>query len=469
MAITTEYKFPVPFASEGDKTTIPVDDADEKIVSLKKGFSALFSKDLSNGGEFVKRKDINGILNAITASLAFLQQGGIQEFDSSYASAIGGYSKGARLWAKISAYGDEYQLVESVSDNNLSAPTDANTDVTGSALKWKTIAPSRDASKRVVFKGNGLVLEGATTTDGCPDISASNNSDYAFANKKYVNSQVSASSFFSLASNVVTLVKDYAFKVTGALTTIGKLTVGDASHKNGAEIFGNLALNGATSTSGCPDIGTSNNADSAFANKKYVLDRIADYFKSKANNVITLADGMGMSMPGGLTATSATINGNVSTSGTLTVGTSTVNKATTLNGNLTATGNTTLGGSGKTFGLASGTTTASGCPTPTQNSHFANKQYVDNAASNARSAWLPNYAQRASITATTYTAPKNGIIYARGTYRSLGTITIDGAGFPWVMNYGDGSSWLWMSFWVKKDSTITFDGVYDYKYFVPCG
>lgn len=96
-------KIPLPFANAagtGYRNTIPVNSQigiTNGRASLADGFPPLNFTPISTGGVPPFGGDMNGILYEITAIQQWQQAGGFFPFDSSFASTIGGYPKGAVL------------------------------------------------------------------------------------------------------------------------------------------------------------------------------------------------------------------------------------------------------------------------------------------------------------------------------------------------------------------------------------
>lgn len=106
---------PTPFASQGQKNTIPVADQGNYLASWSLGFPPVTSEPLSEGGLPPTRLDVNGAFNVLSAFVYYLQVGGLFTFDPDLSSYIGGYPNGMMLW-----YNDGtniYPLV-STKDNN---------------------------------------------------------------------------------------------------------------------------------------------------------------------------------------------------------------------------------------------------------------------------------------------------------------------------------------------------------------
>lgn len=101
MSVPAQVLMPVPFASQGDKNTIPVTPSTEtgqtNYASYQKGFPPVTMTPLAAGGLPPQGMDMNGILFALSSSLGFFQSGGLPTFNADFASTIGGYPLGAVL------------------------------------------------------------------------------------------------------------------------------------------------------------------------------------------------------------------------------------------------------------------------------------------------------------------------------------------------------------------------------------
>ena len=74
-------KIPLAFAASGDKNTIPENTETTGLASWREGFPAITSAPFSEGGIAPKRADFNGIFNALSQSVIWLQQGGVYAYD----------------------------------------------------------------------------------------------------------------------------------------------------------------------------------------------------------------------------------------------------------------------------------------------------------------------------------------------------------------------------------------------------
>lgn len=123
MADTLEKAVIKEICATGDKTnTIPdTTQSGSNALSYADGFPIATATPQSDGGIPPKRTDMNKVLNMLSKNQVFAQNGGAYSYDSSVATAIGGYPKGARLLYKDGRY--EY-YIESLKDNNSTEPTD---------------------------------------------------------------------------------------------------------------------------------------------------------------------------------------------------------------------------------------------------------------------------------------------------------------------------------------------------------
>ncbi|TCJ96126.1 tail collar domain [Volucribacter psittacicida] len=88
------------WASNGLKNDIPKERTDsipKESATYSEGFPQITMTPISMGGKAPAGKDMNGILNELSAHTVFLNQGGIYKFNLAFANEIGGYSKGAIL------------------------------------------------------------------------------------------------------------------------------------------------------------------------------------------------------------------------------------------------------------------------------------------------------------------------------------------------------------------------------------
>lgn len=115
---------PVPFASQGDKNTIPVTPSTEtgqsNYASYQKGFPPVTMTPLVAGGLPPQGMDMNGILFALSSSVGFMQSGGLPTFDADFASTIGGYPLGAVLQSNDGASAYVSTIANNTTDFNSS-------------------------------------------------------------------------------------------------------------------------------------------------------------------------------------------------------------------------------------------------------------------------------------------------------------------------------------------------------------
>ena len=75
-------KIPLAFAASGDKNIIPESTETTGLASWREGFPAITSAPFSEGGIAPKRADFNGIFNALSQAVMWMQQGGVYAYDS---------------------------------------------------------------------------------------------------------------------------------------------------------------------------------------------------------------------------------------------------------------------------------------------------------------------------------------------------------------------------------------------------
>lgn len=113
-------------AAEGFRTDIQESTgAAPNSATYKVGFPSVTMQSIASNGMPPKGSDLNGVLYDITDNLVFLTQGSGYDFDSAYATSIGGYPLNARLRL---TNGD---IVKSTIDGNVNDP---NVDMTGWGL-----------------------------------------------------------------------------------------------------------------------------------------------------------------------------------------------------------------------------------------------------------------------------------------------------------------------------------------------
>lgn len=110
-------KIPVGFAASGDKNTIPETTTTQGAASWAAGFPAITSVPVTQGGVSPTRADFNGIFNALSMGLMWLQHGNHYSYDDSidYNPGALAASDGALYFCK-QANGPTTEVVEPGSD-----------------------------------------------------------------------------------------------------------------------------------------------------------------------------------------------------------------------------------------------------------------------------------------------------------------------------------------------------------------
>lgn len=121
--MTNPYLISTPFSDVGNKDEIlESSSVKPNDPTWLGGFPVITSTPIAEGGFPPKRVSFNGVLNAITQNIVHQSKGLMYEFDSAYATKIGGYPLNARL---ALSNGD---VVVSTIANNTNNP---NSDMTG--------------------------------------------------------------------------------------------------------------------------------------------------------------------------------------------------------------------------------------------------------------------------------------------------------------------------------------------------
>lgn len=155
-------KIELPFAEAGGKRVIPVPSqvpGDPGAASFTDGFPPLTRTPIAAGGLPPMGIDMNGILNMITAIQQWQSAGGLFEFDAAFATAVGGYPKGACLLST-----DETVVWLNAVENNTANPDTVGTgwvpafapglfNLTGLTGGTVTPALSDVAKERIVATG----------------------------------------------------------------------------------------------------------------------------------------------------------------------------------------------------------------------------------------------------------------------------------------------------------------------------
>lgn len=123
MPISNPVLLPEAFANLGDKNTIPDLPGGSGVASWENGFPPECSLPLGSGGFPPDRKDMNGVLNAISAHTIFLQGGGAYIWDAATAAA-GKYVTGSTV--RDSSGGEFYAFVNSIDGNTTNPNTGAS-------------------------------------------------------------------------------------------------------------------------------------------------------------------------------------------------------------------------------------------------------------------------------------------------------------------------------------------------------
>ncbi len=160
---------PKPWAADGLKNDIPVNRTvglAQESASYADGFPSITMTPIALGGKPPSGKDMNGVLNEISAHVVYQNQGGRYRFDRDYCTAIGGYPKGAVLMNNAGTA----EYISTVSQNT----NDPNTGGSGWLLHAgaETLAGKADKTTQVIagngLTGGGNLIESRTLAIGTP-------------------------------------------------------------------------------------------------------------------------------------------------------------------------------------------------------------------------------------------------------------------------------------------------------------
>ena len=143
---TIPNKISIPFASSGGHNTIPATSqamTNPGAASYPDGFPAVTRQPIASGGIPPSGLDMNGVLFDITSIQQFQSAGGLFKYDSAFASAVGGYPKGATLLSS-----DGVRTWRSSVEGNMTDPDGA------SAAGWFVCSGNSTAYK----SGNGYIM-----------------------------------------------------------------------------------------------------------------------------------------------------------------------------------------------------------------------------------------------------------------------------------------------------------------------
>lgn len=152
--------------------SIPVTTADTTAASLDQGFPPATATPVGAGGTPPSIKDMNGILNQVSAWAWWLAAGGgMPKYDSVFAAAVGGYPNGAMLQSAT----NPGVLWLSVADNNTTDPDGV------SAANWQLFGGSgattgdtkfRPSNDNLLNNAGGWWVRSDSTTVGNPSSNA---------------------------------------------------------------------------------------------------------------------------------------------------------------------------------------------------------------------------------------------------------------------------------------------------------
>lgn len=370
----------MPFANNGDKSTIPSSATGTNKASLTEGFPQITSESIADGGIPPSREDFNALGNISTSHNYFMQNGGGYTFVPAVSTAIGGYPKGALLWYRPST-GNPQLLVSTKNNNKDNFNTNQSYIGTeGSGKSWEivtvsgsnyvdltsnqTIAGSKTFVSTLQTTTNIVYKRNAITKGTNPE--STQNWQFFFADK---NGSGDANALGKIQTSVDS---------TGLVTT-SMYALKNASGTSSARIAICYPSSGSAYTY-APTPATSDNstkiATTAFVKAQgYALD--SDVVKLTGNQTIAGTKEFSSTISGSIDGNAATVTNGVYTTGNQTIG-----------GTKTFTSNITIKKSNPTLqqdntSITKGTVPTSG-GTPTNNNTYS-ISYRDNDGKNVGS------------------------------------------------------------------------------------
>ena len=150
-------KIPSAFAASGDKNVIPESTKTTGLASWREGFPAITSAPFSEGGIAPKRADFNGIFNALSQSVIWLQQGGVYAYDVNTDYEAGNVVLDA---------GGLY--VANAGNGPSSVVVQPSTDATGATWKLVRLDLATQIAAGYMSAADKTKLDGLISTDATP-------------------------------------------------------------------------------------------------------------------------------------------------------------------------------------------------------------------------------------------------------------------------------------------------------------
>lgn len=259
LASAIPAKIQVPFATTGDKVTIPVPSQIGIVdgrASWTTGFVPLNGTPLSAGGVAPFETDFNGIFNQITAIQQWQSAGGIFKYDSDFSTAIGGYPKGCVL-AKANNSGSWFNLA----DNNTTNPDSVGSanwidNVAGRLLNVVVITsngtytPSPAMQSVIVeAQGGGGAGGSCAATSGTQFAIAGGGGSGSYSKGRFTAAQIGASQAVTIGAAGASSAAGANVGGTGGATSMGVLITapgGTGGTGGGALTSGSIMTPGAT-------------------------------------------------------------------------------------------------------------------------------------------------------------------------------------------------------------------------------
>ena len=150
-------KIPRPFADSGDKNSIPESSGALGFASWQEGFPAITGTPFAQGGVAPKRADFNGIFNALSQAVMWMQQGGVYAYDVNTDYEVGN--------VVLDAGG---LFVANAANGPSSAVVQPSTDTTGTTWKRVRLDLATPTAAGYMSAADKTKLDALISTDATP-------------------------------------------------------------------------------------------------------------------------------------------------------------------------------------------------------------------------------------------------------------------------------------------------------------
>lgn len=242
-AIFHRLAMPCPFAKGSADSITAIQNASGNAVNFRDGFPSVYSAHAEQDGKYVTRKEMNAIGNLASQNEFYYLAGGVNTFDTEFATAIGGYPEGAVL--KYLNNGYLYDVISLVDDNMYDFTADG---VDG--VNWKYLSVAEKLVFDDVFFEGGSGLSVGSTFLG--SVVAKKSGTFALVNS--ISAVVSGETIMASYSGAkdVAILKGCGLMIreVGANETASNISLPSAVDGSDIGLYNKMIWNGWKSLSG---------------------------------------------------------------------------------------------------------------------------------------------------------------------------------------------------------------------------